>query len=111
PFLGSMLALATVAGVSQFFVVQWLAPFLSEYPEILSTFTWARRLKGPMALMNLVSSNINQWTVLAAMIPLLYGWSHLRAHGTWATFTFDGEQEVEIALTVAQSVLAALLLM
>jgi len=111
PFLDSMLALAQSVGMSPFFAVQWLAPFLSEFPEILSTFNWARRRKGPMALMNLVSSNINQWTVLAAMIPLLYGWSHQRAHGTWASFTFDGEQEVEIALTVAQSVLAVLLLM
>jgi cation:H+ antiporter len=67
--------------------------------------------KAPMALMNMVSSNINQWTILAAMIPILYGWSHLRAHGTWADFTFDGEQEVEIALTIAQSMLAALLLL
>jgi hypothetical protein len=28
-----------------------------------------------MALMNLVSSNINQWTVLAAMIPIVYSFS------------------------------------
>jgi cation:H+ antiporter len=112
PFLNSMLALATVLGISPFVFVQWVAPFLSEFPEKVSAFAWARRVsKAPMALMNMVSSNINQWTVLSAMIPILYGWSHQRAHGTWATFTFDGEQEVEIALTVAQSVLAALLLM
>lgn len=112
PFLDSMLALATVLGISPFVFVQWVAPFLSEFPEKVSAFGWARRVsKAPMALMNMVSSNINQWTVLSAMIPILYGWSHQKAHGTWATFTFDGEQEVEIALTVAQSLLAALLLM
>ncbi len=112
PFVTTMLTLATTLGISQFVFVQWLAPFLSEFPEGVSTFTWARRVsRAPMALMNLVSSNINQWTVLASMIPVVYGWSHYRAHGTWAPFTFDGEQEVEIALTVAQSVLATLLLM
>ena len=112
PFLESMLALAATLGVSQFVFVQWVAPFLSEFPEKVSAFNWARRItKAPMALMNMVSSNINQWTVLAAMIPLLYGWSHQRATGSWATFTFDGEQQVEIALTVAQSLLAMLLLM
>jgi cation:H+ antiporter len=112
PFLNSMLALATVAGISPFVFVQWVAPFLSEFPEKVSAFGWARRVsKAPMALMNMVSSNINQWTVLSAMIPILYGWSHQRAHGSWVAFTFDGEQEVEIALTIAQSVLAALLLM
>jgi cation:H+ antiporter len=78
----------------------------------VSCFTWAKRVtRAPMALMNLVSSNVNQWTVLAAMIPLLYGWSHHQAHGTWATFTLDAEQQVEIGLTVAQSILASLLLM
>jgi cation:H+ antiporter len=63
-----------------------------------------------MALMNMVSSNVNQWTVLAAMIPIVFGWSSASAGQGWRPFTFDGEQEVEIALTVAQSVLAMLLL-
>ena len=112
PFVNTMLALATALGVSQFVFVQWLAPFLSEFPEGVSCFAWAKRVtRAPMALMNLVSSNVNQWTVLAAMIPLLYGWSHHQAFGTWATFTFDAEQQVEIGLTVVQSILAALLLM
>jgi cation:H+ antiporter len=111
PFLESMLAVAAVLGVSQFILVQWVAPFLSEFPEKLTAFNWARRVShAPMALMNMVSSNINQWTLLAAMIPIIYGWSHATAHGTWVPFTFDGEQEVEIALTIAQSVLATLLL-
>jgi cation:H+ antiporter len=111
PFLESMLAVAAVLGVSQFILVQWVAPFLSEFPEKLTAFNWARRVShAPMALMNMVSSNINQWTLLAAMIPVIYGWSHAAAHGTWAPFAFDGEQEVEIGLTIAQSVLATLLL-
>lgn len=111
PFLESMLAVAALLGVSEFVLVQWVAPFLSEFPEKLSAFYWARRVsKAPMALMNMVSSNINQWTILAAMIPLVYGWSsHAAGHG-WQPFRFDGEQQVEIALTVAQSILAMLLL-
>jgi Ca2+/Na+ antiporter len=68
-----MLALAVAFGVSQFVFVQWVAPFLPEFPEKVSAFYWARKLTGtPMALMNMVSSNINQWTVLAAMIPIVY---------------------------------------
>ena len=112
PFLESMLAVATAVGVSQFVFVQWVAPFLSEFPEKVSAFMWARRVThAPMALMNMVSSNINQWTVLAAMIPIVYGWSHARALGGFAPFTFDGAQRHEIALTVAQSILATELLM
>jgi len=60
PFLESMLAVAGLVGVSQFVLVQWVAPFLSEFPEKVSAFYWARRVThAPMALMNMVSSNIN----------------------------------------------------
>jgi cation:H+ antiporter len=112
PFLESMIAIAAVLGVSDFVFVQWVAPFLSEFPEKVSAFAWARRVdKAPMALMNMVSSNINQWTVLAAMIPLVYGWSHAAAGGGWIAFEFDAAQRLEIALTMAQSLVAMLLLM
>jgi len=111
PFLESMLAVAGLLGVSQFVLVQWVAPFLSEFPEKVSAFYWARRVTGaPMALMNMVSSNINQWTVLAAMIPLVYGYSSLRHHGVWLDFHFDGPQRLEILLTLLQSALAMMVL-
>ena len=111
PFLASMLALAAMFGVSQFVLVQWVAPFLSEFPEKVSAFLWARRVKhAPMALMNMVSSNINQWTVLAAMIPLVYGYSHWHHTGTWAHFHFDTEQRIEIILTLLQTLLGMVVL-
>jgi cation:H+ antiporter len=111
PFLESMLALAAVFGVSQFVLVQWVAPFLSEFPEKVSAFYWARRVThAPMALMNMVSSNINQWTVLAAMIPLVYGFSSLHHHGVWMDFHFDDGQRVEILLTLLQTALGMMLL-
>jgi cation:H+ antiporter len=111
PFLESMIAVAATLGISQFFLVQWVAPFLSEFPEFVSTFGWARRVThAPMALMNIVSSNINQWTILAAMIPLLYGFSHMRYYGVWSDFTFDIAQRNELALTLLQTMLGVLLL-
>ena len=111
PFLESMLAVAALLGVSQFVLVQWVAPFLSEFPEKVSAFMWARRVThAPMALMNMVSSNINQWTVLAAMIPLVYGYSHYHHTGTWAAFHFDAEQRVEIILTLLQTGLGMVVL-
>jgi cation:H+ antiporter len=112
PFLESMLGIAAVLGVSDFVFVQWVAPFLSEFPEKVSAFYWAQRVdRAPMALMNMVSSNINQWTILAAMIPLVFGWSHAAAGGGWIPFHFDPAQDLEIALTLAQSLVALLLLM
>lgn len=111
PFLESMLAVAALLGVSQFVLVQWVAPFLSEFPEKVSAFLWAKRVThAPMALMNMVSSNINQWTVLAAMIPLVYGYSHYHHTGTWADFHFDADQRVEIILTLLQTGLGMVVL-
>lgn len=107
PFLESMLLLAASLGISQFLFVQWVAPFLSEFPEKLSAFNWARRPNmAPMALMNMVSSNINQWTMLAAMLPVIYSISR----GTVSPILFDSHQEAEILLTIAQSSLGILLL-
>ena len=111
PFLESMLAVAATLGISQFVLVQWVAPFLSEFPEKVSAFLWARRVThAPMALMNMVSSNINQWTVLAAMIPLVFGYSHYHHTGTWADFHFDTGQRLEITLTLLQTGLGLVVL-
>ncbi len=108
PFLQSMLAIAGTIGVSQFVLVQWVAPFLSEFPEKVSAFQWASRVRtAPMALVNMMSSNINQWTVLAAMIPIVFSLSR----GTPSALPFDGAQREEILLTVAQSVVAVLVLL
>src|SRR6185436_6853760 len=44
PFLNSMLAIASTMGISTFVFVQWVAPFLSEFPEKISAFYWARKV-------------------------------------------------------------------
>jgi len=45
PFLESMLALSIQPRISQFVFIQWLAPFLSEFPEKVSAFNWARKVR------------------------------------------------------------------
>jgi cation:H+ antiporter len=108
PFLESMLAVAISLGVSEFVFVQWVSPFLSEFPEKVSAFHWARQpKKGPMALMNMVSSNINQWTMLIAMIPIVYSYSI----GTPSAIEFDLHQKEEILLTLAQAFVGFMLLL
>ena len=106
PFLVSMIGLAAVLGISQFVFVQWVAPFLSEFPEFVTTSYWARgRNKGGMALMNMASSNVNQWTMLAAMIPIVYSVSM----GKPAAVPL-AEHRVELMLTLLQGTLGIILL-
>ena len=108
PFLNSMLAIATSLGVSTFVFVQWVAPFLSEFPEKLSAFYWARKVKtANVALMNMVSSNINQWSILSAMIPIIF----VISAGEMKPLVFDEMQRHEILLTILQSFLGFLLLL
>ena len=107
PFLHAMLAFAVQFGVPEYLFIQWVAPFLSEFPEKVSAINWARQKgKAPMALLNMVSANINQWTMLAAMIPLVYSLSI----GAPTPVVFDDFQKKEILLTIAQSLLGLLLL-
>ncbi len=108
PFLESMLAIATSLGVSTFVFVQWVAPFLSEFPEKLSAFYWARKVSSAnVALMNMVSSNINQWSILSAMIPIVF----VISAGHLQPLVFDEFQRHEILLTILQSFLGFLLLL
>lgn len=107
PFVESLQAVSILLGVSTFRFVQWVAPFVSEFPEGISAFNWARSVeRAPMALMNMVSSNINQWTLLAAMLPILYS----LARGHASTILFDPQQEVELLMTLGQSLVGALFL-
>jgi cation:H+ antiporter len=108
PFLESMLALAVSLGMSQFVFIQWLAPFLSEFPEKISAFNWARKVRtAPLAVMNMVSSNFNQWTVLAATLPIVYS----AYSGQVRAIQFDDFQRWEILLTLSQSTVGMTLLL
>lgn len=107
PFLGSLLAVSTVLGVPSFVFVQWVAPFVSEFPEKVSAFHWARTIdRAPMALMNMVSSNINQWTLLTAMLPLVYSFSI----GSATPIMFDETQKLELLMTLGQSLIGMMFL-
>jgi cation:H+ antiporter len=107
PFLGSLLAVSAMLGVPSFIFVQWVAPFVSEFPEKVSAFYWARTVdKASMALMNMVSSNINQWTLLAAMLPIVYSISR----GAASPIVFDEQQKLELLMTLGQSLVGMLFL-
>ncbi len=107
PFLESVLSLALRFGFSSFVAIKWIAPFVSEFPEKVSALKWARTADGAsMALMNMVSSNINQWTLLAAMLPLVLSLSRRHRSG----LVFDQQQRLELRLTLGQALLGALFL-
>ena len=108
PFLDSLRALSLIAGIQGYFFIQWIAPFMSEFPEKVSAFGWAAQEgKAKMGLMNFLSSNINQMTMLVAMIPIVYCLST----GKWNSPIFLNEdQKEEVLLTATQAALCMVLL-
>jgi cation:H+ antiporter len=107
PFLRGLFGLSMLIGVSRFQFVQWIYPLVSEAPEGISAFYWARDPKrASIALMNLVSSNINQWTLLAALLPVVLSMSL----GHSAAIRLDATQSRDLLLALSQSLLGALFL-
>jgi cation:H+ antiporter len=107
PFLESALGLSFVLGVPAYMMIQWLAPFLSEFPEKISAFYWAKSIvKAPMSLMNMVSSGIAEFTLLIGIIPIIF----CIALGEISTIDFDWAHRAEILLTATQAVLGVVIL-
>jgi cation:H+ antiporter len=106
PFADSLVETGSELGVSQFFLVQWLAPLASEAPELLVAGLYAWRLKTTDALATLVSSKVNQWSLLVGTLPLVFALASGSLHG----LPIDQVQREELLITAAQSLFAVALL-
>ena len=108
PFLEGLFGLSVSAGIPAFVFIAWVAPLVSEAPEGISAYYWARDYpRANTALMNLVSSNISQWTLMAAMLPIVYSVSM----GHAAAIPMDAMQSRELLMTLGQALVGVLLLM
>jgi cation:H+ antiporter len=107
PFSEGLIQTGSVLHVSQFLLVQWLAPVASEAPEFIVAIIFALRGKAGLALGSLLSAKLNQWTLLVGMIPGVYAVSH---GGLATPIPMDSFQMHEILLTAAQSLLAVTML-
>jgi cation:H+ antiporter len=102
PFAESLVHLGEKAGVSTFLLVQWVAPLASEAPELLVAGLFAWRLNTSAGLGTLLSSKVNQWTLLVGSLPIVFAISAHHLSG----LPLDSLQREELFLTAAQSVFA-----
>jgi cation:H+ antiporter len=107
PFAQALVTTGVTLGIDEFLLVQWLAPLASEAPEFVVVALFAWRGQSTPALGTLVSSKINQWTLLVAMLPLVYS----IALGRPDALPLDQRQRDEVLLTAAQSLFAVALLL
>ena len=106
PFAESLVATGRDLGISEFLLVQWLAPLASEAPELLVAGLYAWRLRTNAGLGTLVSSKVNQWTLLVGTLPVVFAIGVGGLHG----LPIDAHQREELFLTAAQSFFAVAVL-
>ena len=105
-FADGLVQTGEALGVDPFILVQWVAPLASESPELLVACLFAWRLKAGNSLGTLLSSKVNQWTLLVGTIPIVFAISA----GTTDGLPIDAQQRVELLLTAAQSLFAVSIL-
>ena len=103
PFAVGLVHVGTKFGYDEFLLVQWLAPLASEAPEMIIAVLFVLRAKAHQGLGALVSSKVNQWTLLVGTLPLVYAISY---GSLTHTFHLSGQQVDEVLLTAAQSIFA-----
>ena len=106
PFAEGLLHSARGWGIEEFLLIQWLAPLASEAPEFIVAMIFALHRNPAAGLGTLVSSKVNQWTLLVGMLPLAYALSG----GHISSMPLDGRQAEEIFLTASQSLLGVVIL-
>lgn len=106
PFADGLVEGGRHLGIDEFLLVQWLAPLASEAPELLVAAIFASRGNGDIALGTLLSSKVNQWTLLVGSLPIAHALG-----GGGAALPLDPRQVEEFFLTAAQAFLALAVLL
>ena len=106
PFAESLVSMGRRYDIDEFLLVQWVAPLASESPEFIVAIMFAMRLRGSIGIGALVSSKVNQWTLLVGALPIAFAISS----GAFGGLPLDARQTEELYLTSAQSMFAVILL-
>ncbi|OGO51148.1 MAG: hypothetical protein A2148_07195 [Chloroflexi bacterium RBG_16_68_14] len=102
PFAEGLVDSGKALGIEEFLLVQWVAPLASEAPEFLVAAMLALRGRASAGMTLLISSKVNQWTLLVGSLPVAYSISG----ATWAPLDMDARQAEEVFLTAGQSLFA-----
>ena len=120
PFVHGLRDTGASLGISEFLLIQWLAPLASESPEIIVAVLFSLRANPNGGLTTLISSQVNQLTLLVGSIVVVFSLSS----GQLLSFPLDyfeggfverlrgpfGLQSSEFLLTAAASTFAILLI-
>ncbi len=100
PFAEALVGAGHELGIDEFLLVQWLAPLASEAPELLVAAMLAFRGHPDSAFGTVLSSKVNQWTLLVGSLPIAY-----YLGGGQGGLELDTRQVEEFVLTASQGFL------
>jgi cation:H+ antiporter len=106
PFAQNLVKTGDSFNIPPFLLVQWLAPIASEAPEVVVASIFALRGAPIIAMTLLVSSLVNQFTLLIGTLPVVYS----VGLGEPGALPFGERQVTEVFLTAAQAIFAIVLL-
>jgi cation:H+ antiporter len=106
PFAHGLEKLGLQMGIDPFLMIQWVAPLASESPELVVVAYLVNKARTTAGFNALISSKLNQWTLLIGTLVLVYSISL----GQYGVLSFEQKQAGEIWLTAAQSLFALSLL-
>lgn len=106
PFVEGLIETGTEFGIDEFILIQWIAPLASESPEIIIAVLFSLRSNPRAGLATLISSEVNQLTLLVGSITVVFSMSA----GEILSFPLDHRQTIEFALTAAVSAFAIILI-
>ncbi|MEO0224522.1 MAG: sodium:calcium antiporter [candidate division WOR-3 bacterium] len=107
PFAEGLIEIGKNLGIDEFFLIQWIAPFASESPEFVIVLILALKGYGSWAIGTLISSEVNQLTLLIAAIPIAFS----VGAGSISIFPLDSNQVIEMLLTVSLSLFAVMVIL
>ena len=106
PFVHGLIETGVEFGIDEFILIQWIAPLASESPEIIIAVLFTLRSNPQAGLTTLVSSEVNQLTLLVGSITIVFSISA----GEVLSFPLDDRQSIEFLLTAAVSAFAIILI-
>jgi cation:H+ antiporter len=106
PFAEGLVEVGRNWQIDEFILIQLVAPLASESPEFIIAILFVLRHRASTALGTLVSSKVNQWTLLVGAIPIVYAFSK----GSLEPMELAARPREELLLTTAQSLFAIVLL-
>lgn len=117
-FASALIQTGQTIGVDEVFLIKWFAPLASESPEIVICVIFTLRGLATEGLGTLISSKVNQWTLLVGTLPLVYSLGAGKATSLPLSGSFEQNGKMvsfdlvgPMLVTSGQTLLAAMLIL